>query len=189
VLHGLERFSALVVGNGLGTDPATQAEIRHLVAHARVPTIVDADGLTALGRLPLDLVGSETILTPHDGEFERLTGSRPGADRIDAARRLSGSTGAVVLLKGPTTIVAEPGGQVLLSTSGDTRLASAGTGDVLAGVIAALCARGIAPFEAAAAGAFIHGRAGALGWRHGLVAGDLAPHLSAVLDALLPGLR
>jgi NAD(P)H-hydrate repair Nnr-like enzyme with NAD(P)H-hydrate dehydratase domain len=86
-----------------------------------------------------------------------------------------------VLLKGPATIVADPSGQVLVSTTGDQRLATAGTGDVLAGVIGALLARGLSPARAAAAGAFIHGRAGALGWPRGLVAGDLPDALPAAL--------
>ena len=113
------------------------------------------------------------MLTPHDGEFARLAGGPPGPDRIDAARRLAGSCGAVVLLKGRATVVAAPSGEVLVTTTGDQRLATAGTGDVLTGVIGGLAAQGLDPFRAAAAGAFLHGRAGALGWRRGLVAGDL----------------
>ena len=94
---------------------------------------------------------------------------------------------AVVLLKGPATIVASPDGDVLVSTAGDARLATLGTGDVLAGVVAALCAGGLDPFRAAAAGAFLHGRAGALGWRRGFVASDLLDLLPAALEELTPG--
>jgi ADP-dependent NAD(P)H-hydrate dehydratase / NAD(P)H-hydrate epimerase len=100
----------------------------------------------------------------------------------EAARDL----GAVVLLKGPTTIVAEPGGAVLLARAGDARLATLGSGDVLAGVIAALCAGGLDPFRAAAAGAFLHGWAAALGWRRGFVASDLLELLPSALDQLVP---
>lgn len=117
------------------------------------------------------------VLTPHDGEAARLAGAPPGPDRLAAARSLAARTGAVVLLKGPVTVVAEPGGQVRMVTTGDRRLATAGTGDVLAGVIVALLARGTAAFDAAAAGAWLHGRGGAAGPRWGLVASDL-------LDAL-----
>jgi hydroxyethylthiazole kinase-like uncharacterized protein yjeF len=184
VLEGIDRFSAIVVGNGLGTSAATAAAIRAVVAGAAargVPTVVDADGLTALGRDAAGLVGPATVLTPHDGEFARLTGAVPGDDRVAAVRGLAADLGAVVLLKGPATIVADPSGQVLVSTTGDQRLATAGTGDVLAGVIGALLARGLSPARAAAAGAFIHGRAGALGWPRGLVAGDLPDALPAAL--------
>jgi hydroxyethylthiazole kinase-like uncharacterized protein yjeF len=184
VLEGIDRFSAIVVGNGLGTSAATAAAIRAVVAGAAVrgvPAVVDADGLTALGRDAAGLVGPATVLTPHDGEFARLTGAVPGDDRVAAARGLAADLGAVVLLKGPATIVADPSGQVLVSTTGDQRLATAGTGDVLAGVIGALLARGLSPARAAAAGAFIHGRAGALGWPRGLVAGDLPDALPAAL--------
>jgi hydroxyethylthiazole kinase-like uncharacterized protein yjeF len=184
VLDGLDRFAALVIGNGLGTGPEALASIRTVVAGAAargVPTVVDADGLTALGRDAADLVGPGTILTPHDGEFARLAGGPPGPDRIASARALAARTGAVVLLKGRATVVAEPDGSVLVSTTGDQRLATAGTGDVLAGVIGALLASGLAPVRAAAAGAFLHGRAGALGWPRGLVAGDLPAALPAAL--------
>jgi NAD(P)H-hydrate epimerase len=184
VLDGLDRFAALVVGNGLGTSPDTAAEVRELVAGAAalgLPTVVDADGLTALGTDAGAFVGATTVLTPHDGEFARLAGGAPGTDRLDAARRLSAATGAVVLLKGPATVVASPDGAVLVSTTGDERLATAGTGDVLAGLVGGLLAQGVVPALAAAAGAFLHGRAGALGWERGLVAGDLPGAVPAAL--------
>ncbi|MGZ4716561.1 MAG: NAD(P)H-hydrate dehydratase [Acidimicrobiales bacterium] len=194
VIDGLGRFAALVVGNGLGTDDATAAGVRRLVSAAsepgagggdRPPTVVvDADGLTALGSAAADLVGSNVVLTPHDGEFARLAGAPPGADRLAAARELAGRLGCVVLLKGGPTVVAAPDGRVLVVATGDARLATAGTGDVLAGIIGGLAAQGLDPVRAAAAGAFLHGRAGDLGWRHGLVAGDLPALLPAVLDRL-----
>ena len=187
VVAGLDRFAALAIGNGLGTAPATATEIRRVVAAAAgrgLPTVVDADALSALGTDVARFVGPTTVLTPHDGEYARLVGEAPGPDRLAAARRLAAAAGAVVLLKGPTTVVAAPDGQVLVSIAGDHRLATAGTGDVLAGIIAALCARGLDPWRAAAAGAFIHGRAGALGWPLGLVAGDVVSLVPAVLDDL-----
>src|SRR6185369_8888284 len=121
---------------------------------------------------------------PHDGEFARLTGHPPDADRFTAVRDLAVRLGAVVLLKGGPTIVGSPEGQLLVVTTGDARLATAGTGDVLAGIIGALAAQGVDPFHAAAAGAFLHGAASALGWRHGLVAGDLPGLVPVVLDRL-----
>jgi NAD(P)H-hydrate epimerase len=188
VLDDVDRFGALVVGPGLGRDGATVEAVRSLVAAAPVPVVVDGDGLHALGDQPADvLAGREapTVLTPHDGEFARLDGSAPTPDRFAAARRLARSAGAVVLLKGATTVVAEPGGRVRVVTEGDARLATAGSGDVLSGVLGAFLAMGLPAADAAACAAFVHGRAGTLGWRRGLVAGDIAGHLPAALDGLL----
>ncbi len=195
VLEDLDRFSALVVGNGLGTGVDTESEVRRLVAGAGgMPTVVDADGITALGVDASQVIGSRSpggepsvVLTPHDGEFARLAGSPPGDDRVASARQLASRLGAVVLLKGSTTTVAHPDGRVLLSSTGDSRLATAGTGDVLAGVVGALCASGLDPWRAAGLGAFIHGLAGALGWRIGLVASDLLSTLPLVLQELADG--
>ena len=139
------------------------------MAESPVPVVVDADGLFALGKVGGDdslQARSRVVLTPHDGEYARLMGADPGPDRIAAARRLAASSGAVALLKGPTTAVADPTGRVLLGRSGTTALATAGTGDVLSGVIGAMVARGVAPLEAAALAAHVHGRAGApVRWR------------------------
>lgn len=190
VRAGLERFSALVVGPGLGRDERVTREVRALVAGSTVPTLVDGDGLTALGDGAAEVVharppgAAPVVLTPHDGEFARLAGGPPGADRLEAVRHLAAAVGAVVLLKGSTTIVAEPGGQALFSTTGDARLASAGTGDVLSGVIGALLASGVEPFRAAAAGAWLHGRAAQHGPRTGLVASDIPDLLPDVFAEL-----
>ena len=187
VLDEVERFRALVVGPGLGVDEHTGPEVRRLAAEAPGPVVVDGDGLTALGKEVADLLrGREVpaVLTPHDGEYERLRGGPVGDDRISAARGLAADVGAVVLLKGSTTVVARPDGRVLITDSGDARLATAGTGDVLSGIIAGLCAGGLGPFEAAAAGADLHGRAGRLGWRRGLVAGDLPDLVPAAIEEL-----
>jgi NAD(P)H-hydrate epimerase len=151
---------------------------------------VDGDGLFALGwnadgaAALLRRREGATVLTPHDGEFTLLAGSAPGADRFVAVRRLAHDTGAVVLLKGPTTLVAAPDGLVLVVTAGDERLATAGTGDVLAGIVGAFLAAGIPPLRAAAAAAWVHATAASLGPRVGLVAGDLPPLLPAVFERL-----
>lgn len=188
VLAELERFHALVVGPGLGRSDAAGANVRRLLAEAQLPLVVDGDGLFALSGGPAaELVRERrapTIVTPHDGEFATLHGSPPGADRIDAARTLASELGAVVLLKGRATVVADPGGDVLVSDTGDERLATAGTGDVLSGIIGALVASGCDPFHAAAAGAWIHGRSAQLGPPRGLVAGDLPGLVPVVLDHL-----
>lgn len=185
VVDAAARFRAIVVGPGLGDRGA--ADVRRLVAESIAPVIVDGDGLRALGTDCARVGHPTTVLTPHDGEFERLSGQRPGPDRLDAARRLADATNAVVLLKGPTTVVARPGGDVLVVTTGDARLATAGTGDVLSGAIAALIARGVDPWRAAAAAAFLHGRAAALGPPSGIVASDVAARLPLALDEALRG--
>jgi hydroxyethylthiazole kinase-like uncharacterized protein yjeF len=186
VLEGASRFAAIALGNGLGLSDGLVADVQQVVAGAPVPTVVDADAITALARdgRARAFTTPTTILTPHEGEFARLAGHAVGADRIGDVRGLAAQLGAIVLLKGPTTVVADPRGRVLLSTTGDARLATLGTGDVLSGTIAALVARGVPPFEAAAAGACLHGLAGALGWRDGLVAGDVVDLLPAVLEDL-----
>jgi hydroxyethylthiazole kinase-like uncharacterized protein yjeF len=190
-----ERCRALVVGPGLGRSAATVADVRELVARATAPVVVDADGLYALGTgddigavvragAGGDRHGRAAVLTPHEGEFARLAGAAPGPDRITSAGALAAKCGAVVLLKGPTTVIAHPGGDVLLATAGSARLATAGTGDVLSGAIGAFIARGVDPHHAAALAAHVHGRAADLGPREGLVAGDLANLLARWLSGI-----
>ncbi len=186
-LEGLDRCHAIVVGPGLGTDRPTRESVRRIVSNAPIPVVVDADGLFALGegQSVCDVVAPRhqaTVQTPHDGEFARLTGSPPPPDRIGAVRALSARTGAVVLLKGPVTVVAEPTGRVLMVTAGSSRLATAGTGDVLSGVIGAFIARGMRALEAAGVGAHTHGRAAMVGPADGLIAGDLADGIAFVLS-------
>ncbi|MHB8329390.1 MAG: NAD(P)H-hydrate dehydratase [Acidimicrobiales bacterium] len=178
-LHMAGRCKALVVGPGLGRRHDTASDVRRLVAESPLPVVIDADGLFALGTgdevaKAVSAARSRVVLTPHDGEFARLTGAGPGSDRIADTRLAAARFGAVVLLKGPTTVVADPAGDVLLVTTGSPRLATAGTGDVLSGIIGAFAARGVDLFTAAALGAHVHGAAAALGVPEGLVAGDLA---------------
>jgi NAD(P)H-hydrate epimerase len=184
VAEGAARFSAVVVGPGLGRRPGVRDELAALLGGTSVPVVLDADALVALGEEPLDHDGP-LVLTPHDGEHRALMGSLPGTDRLAAARAAAVHHGAVVLLKGPTTVVAEPGGRALVSRSGDTRLATAGSGDVLSGLIGAHLAAGALPVEAAAAAAHLHGVAGRLAGEEGVVAGDVAEVLGdarAVLE-------
>jgi NAD(P)H-hydrate epimerase len=192
VLEELDRFKAIVVGPGLGRTDEQAAAVRGLVTRAPTAAVVDADGLHALENVDraAEVIGRRsrpTVLTPHEGEFANLSGQKVSADRIEDTRKLAAGTGATVLLKGSTTTVADPDGQVFLSATGDPRLATAGTGDVLSGVIGALLAQGLDGLRAAAAGAWVHGTAAHLGWRRGLVAGDLLDLLPAVLSALDPG--
>jgi NAD(P)H-hydrate epimerase len=186
--HDAHRFGAFVIGPGLGRSEEVSTGVRALLRELAPPVVLDGDGLSNLGSRAIRFLTSRRdplIITPHDGEFERLADVSPDPDRIASARLLARETGAVVLLKGSTTVVAAPSGDTLLSASGDSRLATAGTGDVLAGVIGALCASGVDPFHAAAAGAFIHGVAGTLGWRRGLVAGDLVELLPEAIDRII----
>jgi hydroxyethylthiazole kinase-like uncharacterized protein yjeF len=125
-----------------------------------------------------------TVVTPHDGEFRLLTGAEPGVDRIAAARRFAAQADCVVLLKGPATVVADPSGDVLVVTAGDERLATAGSGDVLSGVLGALLAQRVPAFEAAAMAAWVHGQAARAAAPVGVVASDLPGLLPAVLGAL-----
>jgi hydroxyethylthiazole kinase-like uncharacterized protein yjeF len=187
VLDQLDRAGSLVLGPGLGRGAPAETAVHQVATAAKVPIVVDGDGLSALGEHVGEVVSrreAPTVLTPHDGEFARLAGHAPGDDRLAAARALAVGSGAIVLLKGPTTVVAHPDGRVRLSTSGDARLATAGTGDVLSGIVGALLAQGVEAFAAAAAGAWLHGRAALEGPPRGLVASDVIDGLPAALAAL-----
>lgn len=181
VLGDLDRFKAIAVGPGLG--PGGGDDVRRLARECPRPLVIDGDGLTALGT-DVGGLGGAVVLTPHDGEYARLTGRPPGADRIAAARELASRAGATVVLKGETMVVAAPDGGVLLAANGDARLATAGTGDVLTGITVALLGQGLDPPRAAGAAAFLLGAASDLGWRRGLVASDVAALLPTVLEEL-----
>ena len=181
----VERFYAAAVGPGLGADEQAAARLAE-VLDLPIPVVVDADGLRLLARPELAARlrrrAAPTVLTPHDGEFAALTGASPGPDRIAAARSAAADTGAVVLLKGGPTTVADPAGRVLIAAAGDARLATAGSGDVLTGMIAARLAAfaPVAVGEVAwrtAEAAHLHGRAGAAAGPRP-VAGDLVTALS-----------
>lgn len=184
---GSDRIDAFAIGPGLGTSMAALHQMRMLIGRLDRPAVVDGDALTALGSDAATVLArrtAPTVLTPHDGEFARLAGAAPGPDRIGAVRSLAASTGAVVLLKGPTNVIAAPDGRVRLVRSGDERLATAGTGDVLTGVVAALLAGGASPLDAAAAGAHLHGIAGSTGPRPGTIASDVIEGLPAAFGRL-----
>jgi len=186
VLADLGRCRALVLGPGLGRSESTLTAVRRLVREAPVPLVIDADGLFALGDTEdaasaIAARPAATVITPHEGEFARLTGARPGPDRLESVRALARRLGATVLLKGSTSIIADSGGRALFANAGDARLATAGTGDVLAGVLAAFLAQGLDGLRAAGAAAYAHGAAARLGWSQGLLAGDLPDLLPRVL--------
>ena len=167
ILVRTARADALVLGPGLGRDPRTQKLIRHLTRQADLPLLLDADGLNAhAGRLA-DLAQrpAATVLTPHAGELARLLeldGAEVSGQRLARVREAAAQSGAVVVLKGDDTLVAEPGGRVAVSRGGSSALATAGTGDVLSGIIGAYLSKRMDPFTAACAGVLVHASAGRL---------------------------
>ena len=162
-----ERIGCVLVGPGLGDIP----QILTLALTSKAPKVIDADAIGLVGE-PERLHGQDAILTPHEGEFVKLFGELEGskAERALAAARACRN---VVVLKGPDTLVAAPDGRLGFALPAPAWLASAGTGDVLAGMIAALRARGLEPFEAACAGVWLHGRAAEIAGP-GMIADDLA---------------
>ena len=171
-----DRRKVWVCGPGLGPDDA-RTNFPALIAANRI-VVGDADVFSAFAGNPDALKGA-AVLTPHAGEFARVFGA-PGNDRLAAVRNAAARTGAVVLLKGADTIIAAPDGRAAINLSAPPWLATAGAGDVLAGIIGGLLAQGMATWDAAAAGAYLHGRAAALAGP-GLVVEDLLP---ALIDAL-----
>jgi hydroxyethylthiazole kinase-like uncharacterized protein yjeF len=177
------RVQAWVVGPGMGTDGAALNRLRTVLA-ADVPVLVDADGLTLLYRTPSLLAerkrrGQVSLLTPHAGEFSRLFPDLDPIDRLTSVRAAAARTGAMVLLKGHRTVIATPDGRAAVNTVTSSWLATAGSGDVLSGVVGSLLAAGLEPLRAAALGAVLHGRAGQRA--------ALAGHPGA--SALIPMLR
>jgi hydroxyethylthiazole kinase-like uncharacterized protein yjeF len=172
------RTRAVVIGPGLPDDRRSRDWLALLLA-GHVPVVADAGALALLDDLP---AAAPLLLTPHEGEFTRLFGPI-GADRIAAVQAAAARSGAVVLLKGPATIIAAPDGRVAVNAHATPWLATAGAGDVLAGIIGALVGQGMALFDAACVGAWLHGDAGRRGGP-GLIADDLPGLLPAVLASL-----
>jgi ADP-dependent NAD(P)H-hydrate dehydratase / NAD(P)H-hydrate epimerase len=178
---GAGRVQAWVCGSGLGTDERAVAELRAVLA-APVPVCLDADALTVIadGSMSHRLRErkASTVITPHDREFARIAGADPGTDRVESALRLAARMNVVVLLKGDRTIVAVPDGTAYANPTGSAALATAGTGDVLAGLLGSLLAAGLPAARAAAAAAYVHGLAG----RHAAGGGPVtSPDVAAAL--------
>ncbi len=189
VAAALGGYDALLLGPGLGQGAAQQAFVRQLLFSLPAdgpPVLIDADGLNNLSKLPRwrERLSVRCVLTPHPGEHARLTRHSIGKiqrDRLSSARDAAHEWGQTVVLKGACTVVAAPDGRAGVNPYANPALASAGTGDVLAGAIAGLLAQGLAPFEAACCGVYLHAAA-AEGLRGdtgdaGLLAGDLLPEL------------
>jgi hydroxyethylthiazole kinase-like uncharacterized protein yjeF len=193
-------YAALVIGPGLGRQPATLRRARNFIGEVRHPAVVDADGLTALAEVQRwwEHLRAPLVLTPHPGEFARLARLAEGGaladddeQRTDAAREAAARWGQVVVLKGAHTVIASPSGEILRSEVATPALATAGSGDVLAGVIGAFLAGGLEPFDAAGCGVAVHAAAGLLAeqriGRAGAVARDIANLLPTAIQQLSGG--
>ncbi len=190
VIERCERADALVLGPGLGRTEQALEVARRIAAQAPRPLLLDADGLNAhAGRLD-SLAGrnAPAVLTPHAGELARLLETDSGAvaaKRLESARRAAREAQAIVVLKGDDTLVAAPDGRTAVNPGGSSALATAGTGDVLSGVIGALLAKSMDPFHAACAGVLVHAEAGQLAegevGPEGVIASDVIARLPAVL--------
>lgn len=187
----LEKSSACLIGCGLGDLSELLAPA--VFSHGAAPMVADADALNFLSRHPgvLEDVEAPLVLTPHPGEMARLCGDEVReiqADRLTAAQMKARETGAVVALKGAATVIAAPDGRCAVNPTGNPGMAKGGSGDVLAGVIASLLAQGVPPFEAAAAGVYLHGMAGDLAakrlTRRAMLPTDLIEALPEVFRAL-----
>ncbi|HEY0101866.1 MAG TPA: NAD(P)H-hydrate dehydratase [Brevundimonas sp.] len=180
-----EGMHAVVIGPAAGVTDATRANVRALAATGAA-LIVDADGLTVFEGWPSDLfdvLDRDDVLTPHEGEFRRLFPGLLENGREAAARAAAEKAGAVIVLKGPATVIAAPDGRMATNGNGAPWLATAGTGDVLAGMIGGLTAQRMDSFDAARAAVWMHAEA-ARGFGPGLIAEDLPDRLPAVLAAL-----
>ena len=187
-----ERLNALALGPGLGTGEATRERVG-VAASAGRSLVLDADALTSFAGDAAGLAaliadgGGQAVLTPHAGEFARLFSGTPageGGDKVARTRAAASLTDAVVVFKGADTVIAHPDGRAAINAHGSPYLGTAGSGDVLTGLIAGLLAQGMPPFEAACAGVWLHGDAGL---RHGpgLIAEDIPELMPAVLKGLI----
>jgi hydroxyethylthiazole kinase-like uncharacterized protein yjeF len=198
-LEPLQRYcwaaDACIIGPGLGRDYSTRRMVGDLVSQLRTPAVVDADALNALSeqRKLLGRLRSTLVLTPHPTEMSRLTGLNVEtiqADREGVAGRFAREWHQVVVLKGARTVVAHPDGRVVVNPHSNPAMATAGTGDVLAGIIGGLLAQGQEPFTAAVTGVFLHGAAGDEAASRmgdaGVLASDLLPLIPIVIRGLRP---
>lgn len=184
----LEKATAVAIGPGLGTGPEQTALVEAVLTSVALPLVVDADGLNALAADPTSLVQrtAPCVITPHPTELSRMTGEpveKIQADRVSAARAAARAFGCTVVLKGYRSLIAD-GDRVVVNPTGGPSLATAGTGDVLTGVIAALLAQGLPAFQAGVAGVYLHGLAGDACGDEGTVAGDVADSIPLALEQL-----
>lgn len=178
-----DRISAVLIGPGLGVGQRTRRLVE-LVLDSMKPTVVDADALTSFSSEPTNLfsrLSDHCVLTPHEGEFERVFSSR--GSRVERVVSAARESGAIVLLKGAQTLIAHPDGTTIENPTASPHLATAGSGDVLAGLIVGLLAQGMTPLDAASAGVWVHSEVGKeLGV--GLIADDMPDCVPKIRRAL-----
>lgn len=185
-----QRIGALLIGPGAGVSDSTRQTTLNMLKTAK-PVVIDADALTVFAREADRLhksISGPCVLTPHDGEFQTLFNMQPAketAQRISQAQSAAASVGGIVLLKGSQTMIAAPDGRVILNQAAPPTLATAGAGDVLAGIITSLLAQGMPAFEAAAAATWIHAEAARL-FGVGMIAEDLPELIPTILQSLMP---
>lgn len=185
ILERLPRMDAVLIGPGLGQGTGPEAVLTAVLTHAACPVVIDADGITLLVRHMDILRGrmAPTVLTPHDGEFARLFGP-VGEDRMASARAAARDSRSIVLLKGHQTCITD-GTRDYRNTTGNPGMATGGSGDVLAGILASLLGQGLEPLEAAACAAWLHGKAGDLCaedlGEYGMLPTDLLGYLPRLL--------
>jgi NAD(P)H-hydrate epimerase len=178
------RYSAVLIGPGSGVSEETRARVLAMLGSGR-PIVLDADALTAFAGNPAELdwaISGPCILTPHEGEFQRLFDAT--GDKITRARAAARCSGAIIVLKGRDTVIASPDGRVIINSNAPATLATAGSGDVLSGLILGLLAQGMEPHLAAAAGVWMHGAA-ADAFGPGLMSEDLPDLVPGVLRRLI----
>ena len=162
ILERLPKMDAVLIGPGLGQSHGVSEVVKTVLEQAQCPVVLDADGINAAAK-HMDILRGRTapaILTPHDGEFARL-GGVIGADRVAAAEQMARELGCIMLLKGHRTVITD-GSATYINQTGNPGMAVGGSGDVLSGIIVSFLGQGIAPLEAAACGAWVHGAAGDL---------------------------
>ena len=191
-LPELKRYSAIAAGPGIGTTKQTQTVIRELVEKVAVPLVLDADALNMLAENPgwIKLLPADTILTPHPAEFDRLSGlvSKTEEERFRIAEQFATSYGILLILKGAFTRIIFPDGIVWFNSTGNPGMATAGSGDVLTGILLGLLCQGYTPREAALLGVFLHGLSADLRVKasseESLIAGEIADYLGDAFSAL-----
>jgi NAD(P)H-hydrate epimerase len=183
-----ERRNAVLIGPGAGVNERTRVSVLAALA-ARRAVVLDADAITTFAQTPaslFDAIKGPVLLTPHEGEFRRLFPDLAKvAAKVERARQAAQRSGATVLLKGPDTVIAAPDGRAVINIHAPASLATAGSGDVLAGIAGALMAQGLAPLAAAAAAAWLHGESAFRFGRPGLIAEDLIDRLPDALQAVV----
>ncbi len=190
----MEDKEVIAIGPGIGQNKDVDEFFREILLSAKVPVVIDADGLNSLARQMelLEKTQAPLILTPHPGEMSRLTGlstKEIQSERLKIAREYAQKWGVILVLKGARTVIASPEGEAFLNLSGNPGMASAGMGDVLTGIIAGLVSQGYSPLEASVLGVYIHGKAGDLAYQElggvGIIAGDLISRIPATRRWLL----